>query len=188
MKTTFLLLLVIIAISCSDSSKKDSAVFKEAEVYMEGAIVEANNWLAEFNRKGYSLYLDHHFPPTFEKAIFGSINSIKNKEQFQKWINQEEQEFGKVKDRKLIGVHIITKGKLLTHLANGTQGFKETSPKRLGLNNVRQLYLSNIEGTYAYLMYESKPTKKDRAEELIVLWLDENNKWNLITYKIADDI
>lgn len=188
MKTTLAFLLVIIIISCSDSSKKSSALIKKAEVDMKGAIVEADRWFAEFNKKGYSLYLNQHFPPPFEKAIFGHMDSIKKKEQFQKWINQEEQEFGKVTDRKLIGVHIVTKGKLLTHLANGSQGFTETSPKRLGFHNVRQLYLSNIEGTYAYLMYESKPAKKDRAEELIVLWLDKNNKWNLITYKIADDI
>ena len=116
------------------------------------------------------------------------MDSIKKHEELQKWINQEEQEFGKVTERKLIGIHIITKGKLLTHLANGTQGIKETSTKLLGINNVSPLYLKNIEGTYTCLMYESKPTKKDRAEEVIVLWLDENNKWNLITYKIADDV
>lgn len=185
MKTIIVFLLVIISISCADSSEKDTAL-KEAEVYMKGAIVEADNWLAEFNRKGYALYLGHHFPPPFEKAIFGSMHS--KKEEFRKWINQEEQEFGKVNERKLIGVHIVTRGKLLTHLVNGAHSFTETNPKLLGLKNVRQMYPGNIEGTYAYLMYESKPAKKDRAGELIVLWLDENNKWNLITYKIADDI
>lgn len=188
MKIPLMLLFVIISVSCSDSSKKNSDLAKEAEVYMKGAIVEADNWFADFNKYGYSLYINQHFPPRFEKAIFGSVNSINKHEQFQKWIGQMEQEFGKVTDRKFIGIHIITKGKLLTRLANETQGFKETSPKRLGLNNVRQLYPKNIGGTYAYLMYESKPTKKERAEELIVLWLDKNNKWNLITYKIADDI
>jgi hypothetical protein len=188
MKITFLLLLAIFVISCSGNSQKDSALVKEAEVYMKGAIVEADNWLTDLNKNGYSLYLNQHFPPPFEKALFGSVDSTRNREQFQKWIGQMEQEFGKVKERDFVGIHIITKGKLLTHLANGTQGFSYTSPKLLGLTRVSQMYLNNIEGTYAYLMYESMPTKKDRAEELIVLWLDNNNKWNLITYKIADDI
>jgi hypothetical protein len=188
MKTLLALLLVIISISGVDGSEKDTALVKEAEDYMKGAIVVADNWLAEFDRKGYALYLDHYFPPPFEKAIFESRDSIKNKEQFQNWINQEEQEFGKVMERKLLGVHIITKGKLLTHQVNGPKGFRYTSPKLLGLKTVSQMYPGNIEGTYAYFMYESKPAKKDRAEELMVLWLDENNKWNLITYKIADDI
>lgn len=188
MKTTFLILLVIIAISCSDSSKKNDALMKDAEVYMKGAMEEADNWLAEFNKQGYSIYFDQQFPPIFEKAIFESMDSTRKQEELQKWINEVEQEFGKVKEREFLGIHIVTKGKLLTHVANGTQGFMETSPKRLGHNDISQMYLKNIEGTYAYLMYKSKPAKKDRAEELIVLWLDENNKWNFIVYKIADNI
>ncbi|MGE5448950.1 MAG: hypothetical protein ACM3PR_11345 [Bacteroidales bacterium] len=188
MKTTLTFLLVIMIISCSVSSKKNDALIKEAEMDMKGAIVEADHWLADLNKYGYSLYFDQHFPPVFEKAIFESMDSIKKQEEIQKWISQVEQEFGKVKERELIGVHIITEGKLLTNEVHGRKGFKQISPGRLGLNNISQLYLKNIEGTYAYFMYESKPTKKDRAEELIVLWRDTNNKWNFITYKIADDI
>lgn len=187
MKTTFLILLVIIAVSCSERNEKD-ALIKDAEVYMKGAIEEADNWLADFNKQGYSIYLDQQFPPIFEKAIFESMDSIRKQEELQKWINEVEQEFGKVNEREFIGIHIVTKGKLLTHVANGTQGFMETSPKRLGHNDISQMYLKNIEGTYAYVMYKSKPAKKDRAEELIVLWLDENNNWNFIVYKIADNI
>lgn len=188
MKTTLAFLLLIITISCSDSSRKNSALIKEAEVDMKDAIVEADNWLADLNKNGLSLYFDQHFPPVFEKAIFESMDSIKKQEEIKKWIDRVEQEFGKVKERQLIGVHIITEGKLFTNDLRGRQGFKQTSPKLLGLNNINQLYLKNIEGTYAYFMYEAKPTKKDRAEELIVLWLDTNKKWNFITYKIADDI
>lgn len=185
MKTTLILLVFIIALSCSDSK---SNLEKEANVYMNGAKLEADNWFAKLDKHGYSLYLNQHFPPRFEKAIFKSMDSTKKEQEINKWIHQVDQEFGTVKERKLIGVHIITKGKLLTHLVNGPQGFSYTSPKQLGFNKVSQMYLKNIKGTYAYFMYESKPTKKDRAEELIVLWLDENNKWNFITYKIDDNI
>lgn len=188
MKIPFLLLLAFLAISSCGNSQKDTVLVNEAEVYMKGAMVEADRWLEGFNKYGYSHYLNQHFPPSFEKALFGSVDSTQNREQFQKWISQMEQEFGTVKERKFLGIHIVTKGKLLTHLANGTQGFSYTNPKKLGLTTVSQMYLNNIEGTYAYLMYTSKPTKKDQAGELIVLWLDNNNKWNLITYKIADDI
>lgn len=188
MKTALVFLVVITAISCSKSSTINEALKKEADSCMKGAMDEANHWLTDFNQRGYALFLDLHFPPVFEKAIFESMDSIQRQAEFQKWVNGVEQEFGKVQERELVGIHIILEGKLLTHLANGKQGFQETSPRRLGLHRVNQLYLKNIPGTYAYVMYESKPTKKDRAEEMIVLWLDESNKWNFITYKIADDV
>lgn len=188
MKTTFVFLLVIIAFSCADKSEKNSTLEKEAEGYMKGAMDEANHWLTDFNQSGYALLSEQQFPPVFEKAIFESMDSLQMKDELQKWISLEEQEFGKVKERAFVGMHIILNGKLLTHTVQGGQGFKQMNPRKLGLHNISQLYLKNIEGTYAYVMYESKPTKKDRAEELIVLWLDESKKWNFITYKIADDI
>lgn len=188
MKTTFVFLLITIAFSCADRSENNSALEKEAEGYMNGAMDEADHWLADFNKNGYVLFLDQQFPPVFEKAMFESMDSIKKMDELQKWIALEEQEFGKVKERAFVGMHIILNGKLLTHTVQGGQGFKQMSPRKLGLHNVSQLYLKNIEGTYAYVMYESKPTKKDHAEELIVLWLDESKKWNFVTYKIADDI
>jgi len=188
MKCTFLVLFMLVVISCSESSRTNKALEKEADICMKGAMEEAEHWLTDFNKNGYALFLDQQLPSPFDKILFESMDSIKKLDELQKWINKVEQEYGKVKEREFLGIHLTIKGKLLTYMANGKQGFTQISPEKLGLHDVSQLYLKNIEGTYAYLMYESKPTHKDRAAELIVFWLDKNNKWSYLTYKIADDI
>lgn len=187
MKTALVFLVVIIAISCSKSTTTKEDLKKEADSCMKGAMDEANQWLTDFNQTGYTLLFEQQFPAPFNKIIFESMDSIQKQADIQKWVNEVEQEFGKVKERELLGIHIILHGKLLTYGANSMERFQETSPRRLGLNDVNQLYMKDVEGTYAYVMYKSIPTKKERAEELIVLFLDKS-KWSFLTYKIADDI
>jgi hypothetical protein len=178
------------------------ALIKEAEVYMKDATIEADIWLTEFNKIGYAVFLDHKFPPPFDKIIedsiknnlqyptavdYNVIDSIK-KNEIQGYINKMEQKYGAVRERKFRGIHILTKGKLLTYIPDKMKGFQEMNPKRLGVKGIKQLYMKNVEGTYAMLMYESKPTKTEKAEELIMLWLDDNGKWTFLTYKIDDNI
>jgi hypothetical protein len=176
-------------------------LIRQAETYMKDVIIEADAWLSVFNKKGYEFFLDYQFPPPFAKIIDDSIRNIIHfssvvdekvvdsfkRNEIQRWINKVDQKYGAVRERNLKGIHIILHEKLFTYSPDNWKGFKEISPRRLGLNNVRQLYIKNIEGTYAILMYESKPSKTARAEELIMLWLDKN-KWTFLTYKIDDDV
>jgi hypothetical protein len=184
MKNILVSLVLIVTITACMNGQVDDTLIKQAEIYMKGAKMEADKWLEVFNQKGYSIFTDQQYPPPFDKILIDSTN----KEEVQKWFNFMEQEFGKVKKREFFGIHIITKGKLLTYVPDRMKNFQQMSPKIMGLHEVNQLYIKNIEGTYANLMYFSKPEKKEKAQELIVLWLDTNSKWNFLIYKIADDI
>jgi hypothetical protein len=195
MKTTLLNFFLIMALSCCNNSTTNKSLIKEAEIYTKDATIEANAWLSNFNKMGYKIFLNHHFPPPFDKIIDDSIknslqhssaiDSIKRSE-IKNWITRMEQKYGTVRDRNFKGIHMILKGKLFTYVPGKMSGFQETNPERLGLSEVRQLYIKNVEGTYAILMYESRPSKTERAEEKIMLWLDEHGKWTFLTYSIDD--
>ena len=202
MKNTLVNFFLIITLTCCNNGMTNKTLIKEAEVYMKDATIEADIWLTEFNKIGYAIFLDHQLPPPFDKILENSIknnlqypsavdysviDSIK-KSEIQEFINKTEQKYGAVRERKFVGIHIITKGKLLTYVPDKMKGFQEMNPKRLGVKGIKQLYMKNVEGTYAILMYESKPTKTERAEELIMLWRGDNDKWTILTYKIDDDI
>jgi hypothetical protein len=151
---------------------------------MKGALDETNNWLKVFNEIGYTIFDNQKYPTPFDTILFNS----KNKNEIQRWLNTISQEFGKVKEREFVGIHITLKGKLLTYVPDRMKSFEQTNLKGLGLKTINQMYVNNIEGTYAHVMYKSKPTKKDYAEELIILWLNKDDKWNFLVYHIDDEI
>lgn len=202
MKNILLLLSLILTFSCCDNCKTNETLLKEAEIYKKDAIIVADAWLTNFNKVGYKIFLNHQFPPPFDKIIEDSIknglqpnstidenviDSLKRID-IQNWINSLEQKYGTIRERNFVGIHLIIKGKLFTYIPDKMKGFQKTNPRRLGLKDVKQLYIKKVEGTYAILMYKSKPTKTLRAEELIMLWLDENSKWTFLIYKIDDNI
>lgn len=183
MKEYFIGVIIFITISC-DNNLNNNTIEKEAELCMKGAMDEANNWLKKLDNYGYDAFINQDFPPPFKKIMADTVNSDKMKSR----VNWMKEKFGKVKTREFYGAHVLINYKLLTYVPDKMKSFKQISPRRLGLNKIDELYKDQIEGTYVLLMYNSKPTKKGRAEELIVMWLDKNNKWSFVDYYIDDEI
>jgi 5-methylcytosine-specific restriction endonuclease McrBC GTP-binding regulatory subunit McrB len=184
MKNFITSLFILITILSCDNSMTTKTLKKEAEACMKGAMDEANKWLKILDEIGYRALDDQKYPPPFNEIMIDTMN----KNEIQRRIRWMEHEFGKVESRDFFGAHVIFKGKLLTYVPDKMKRFKQISPKKLGLNDISDLYKNKIEGTYVLLMYESKPTEKEDAEELIVMWLDKNNKWSFIDYYIDKEI
>jgi hypothetical protein len=184
MKKLITSLFILISILSCDNSITKKAIKIEAELCMKGAIDEANNWLEILGDIGYDALISQQFPPPFNNIMSDTVS----KDKMQSRINWMEEEFGKVKARDFYGAHVLINDKLLTYVPDKMKSFKQISPKRLGVDKINDLYKDQIAGTYVLLIYVSKPTKKERAEELIVMWLDKNNKWNFVDYYIDDEI
>ena len=184
MKHILVSLFILIAIFSCEKDVTTESLRKNAENCMKEAMIEAQNWLQTLDEIGYHVLADQKYPSPFNEIM--AENS--KKDNIQKGIKRMEQEFGKVKERKFFGVHILLEGKLLTYVPEKMKGFKQISPRRLGVEKIEDIYKDNVEGTYALFMYESKPTKKQKAEELIAMWRDRNNKWWFVGYEIADEI
>lgn len=155
---------------------------KNSEICMKEAMAEADKWIKTLDEIGYQVLSDQIYPPPFDEIMSKSSR----KEKIQKGITRMEQDFGKIKERKFFGVYILLDGKLLTYIPEKIESFKQISPEKLGVKKIG--YKDNVKGTYAYLIYDSKPTKKEKAEECIAMWRDNNNKWWFVGYEIADEI
>ena len=155
---------------------------KNAEICMKEAMAEADKWIKALDEVCYKVLADQIYPPPFDEIM----SKASRKEKIQRGIYRMEQDFGKVKERKFFGVYILLDGKLLAYVPEKIKSFRQISPKRLGIKKIG--YEANMKGTYAYLIYESKPTKKETAEECIAMWRDNNNKWWFVGYEIADEI
>jgi hypothetical protein len=111
-----------------------------------------------------------------------------------------EKEFGKVKERKFIGAHFWLDHKMVTYipvydkklmgrlgLAEAKDGFYKIDSRYMGLRKPADMFRSFPDGNYVILMYNSVPTKKPAAGEMVILWQDKND-WKVVSYKIAIDI
>jgi hypothetical protein len=58
----------------------------------------------------------------------------------------------------------------------------------MGLQKSSDMFKSFPSGNYVILMYKSIPTNKQAAEEMVILCQDNIDTWQVVSYKIADDI
>ena len=172
MKRNLIIAGILIAILNCEKDITIETQKKNAENCLNEAMVAAKSWLETLDEMGYQVLADYTYPPPFDKIVGEDLN----REKLQKGIHRMEQEFGKVKERKFFGVHVLLEGKLLTYVPEKMKSFKQMNPRRLGIKNIKDLYKDKIEGTYAFLIYDLLPTKKTKAEELIAMWRDKNNK------------
>ena len=150
-------------------------------------------WLKELDKNGYSYLTNLKLADLLKKEI--------NEDEIKNYILNNERIFGKVKERKFIGAHFWLSNKLLTYFPNydkkvltrvgkveAKDGFYKIDPKYMGLENSADMFKSFPNGNYVLLMYKSIPTNKPAAEEMIILWQDSIDSWQVISYKIVDDL
>jgi hypothetical protein len=124
-----------------------------------------------------------------------------NEDEIKDFFLNNERIYGKIKERKFIGAHFWLDNKLLTYFPNydkkqlkrvgkeeAKDGFYKIDPKYMGLQKSADMFKSFPEGNYVILMYKSLPTNKQAAEEMVILWQDNIDTWQVVSYKIADEI
>jgi hypothetical protein len=153
----------------------------------------ADQWLFKLDSSNYSYLFSIKFPEEIK------VENLK--ELTQSAINHAQTVYGRVNSREFIGAHIWSGKKLLTYypgvdeqffkhmnIKRADDGFYIIDPKYMGLSSADQMFASFPKGKYIILMYKSYPTNKSYAEEAVVLWNNPIGKWQVFTYKIADDI
>lgn len=153
----------------------------------------AEVWLNELDKNGYDYLHNLKLSDLLKKEI--SEDEIKS------FILNNERTFGKVKERKFIGAHFWLHKKLLTYLPiydatlkdrmglkEARDGFYKINPRYMGLKKSADMFQSFPKGNYLILMYQSIPTNKPTAGEMVIFWQDNNDTWQVVSYKIADDL
>jgi hypothetical protein len=176
--------------NCSQISNKEKIVAKN--IYTNCSQI-AELWLNELDKNGYSYLTKLKLSDLLKKEI--NENEIKN------FFLNNDRIFGKVKERKFIAAHFWLDNKLLTYFPNydktllkrvgkveAKDGFYKIDPKYMGLQKSADMFKSFPIGNYVILMYRSIPTNKQAAEEMVILWQENIDTWQVVSYKIADDI
>lgn len=117
------------------------------------------------------------------------------------YINEVRREFGKVKGRTPLGAHIYDGKNLLTYVpdvedgflahinaARSEDGFYIVQPKYFGLTSYGAMFSGLPEGEYVMLMSKVLPSNKSYAEEEVIFWKNPDGAWQVVYYKIADEI
>ena len=185
-----LFVLILLIPNCSQISNKEKNDVKN--VYTNCSQI-AELWLNELDKNGYSYLTKLKLADLVKKEI--------NEDEIKNYIIDNESIFGKVKERKFIAAHFWLYNKLLTYFPNydktllkrvgkaeAKNGFYKIDPKYMGLQKSADMFKSFPNGNYVILMYKSIPTNKQAAEEMIILWQNNIDTWQVVSYKIADDI
>lgn len=185
-----LFVLILLIPNCSQISNKEKNDVKN--VYTNCSQI-AELWLNELDKNGYSYLTKLKLADLVKKEI--------NEDEIKNYIIDNESIFGKVKKRKFIAAHFWLYNKLLTYFPNydktllkrvgkaeAKNGFYKIDPKYMGLQKSTDMFKSFPNGNYVILMYKSIPTNKQAAEEMIILWQNNIDTWQVVSYKIADDI
>lgn len=182
--------LILLLPNCSKISNKEKNDAKN--IYTNCSQI-AELWLNELDKNGYSYLTNLKLADLLKKEI--------NEDEIKNYILNNEKIFGKVMGRKFMGAHFWLDNKLLTYFPNynktllkrvgkveAKDGFYKIDPKYMGLQKSADMFKSFPNGNYVILMYKSIPTNKQAAEEMIILWQDNIDNWQVVSYKIADDI
>jgi hypothetical protein len=185
-----LFILILLLPNCSQISNKEKN--DAINIYTNCSQI-AELWLNELDKNGYGYLTKLKLADLLKKEI--------NEDEIKNYIIDYESIFGKVKERKFIGAHFWLDNKLLTYFPNydktllkrigkvkAKNGFYKIDPKYMGLQKSSDMFKSFPNGNYVILMYKSTPTNKQSAEEMIILWQDNTDTWQVVSYKIADDI
>jgi len=185
-----LFVLILLIPNCSQISNKE---INDAIIIYTNCSQIAELWLNELDKNGYSYLTKLKLADLVKKEI--------NEDEIKNYIIDNESIFGKVKERKFIAAHFWLYNKLLTYFPNydktllkrvgkaeAKNGFYKIDPKYMGLQKSADMFKSFPNGNYVILMYKSIPTNKQAAEEMIILWQNNIDTWQVVSYKIADDI
>jgi hypothetical protein len=153
----------------------------------------ANEWLNQLDSSDFSHLLSVKLPDGYKDNNF--------EEKTLAAINEAQKVYGKINNRKFIGAHFWSGEKLLTYAPNiedknlthiharrSTDGFYMVKPRYFGLSSYRQMFSGYPKGKHVILMYQSSPTNKSYAEERLTLWYNPQGTWQVLDYKIADEI
>jgi len=155
----------------------------------------AELWLKELDSTGYSYLNELKLSDLAKTQMTQELEA-----ELQKIILNNEQTFGGVRERKFIGAHFWLHERLLTYFpvfdnrlarmgkAEATDGFYDIEPRYMGLQNSSDMFKSFPKGDYIILMYDATPKNKPKAEEMVILWRDSKDAWQVVSYEIADDI
>jgi hypothetical protein len=190
--TISLFALIFSVTGCSHISDNDKIEAKN--IYTDCSPV-AETWLKELDKNGYS-YLNNLKLSDLVKTKM----TEKDEAELQNIITNAEKVFGGVRERKFIGAHFRLNGKMLTYLpvfnkrlarmgkAEANDGFYQIEGSYFGLQKSSDMFKTFPKGDFIILMYDAVPRNKAKAEEMIILWRDSKNSWQVVSYKIADDI
>jgi hypothetical protein len=182
--------LILLQPNCSQISNNEKNNAKN--IYTNCSQI-AELWLNDLDKNGYSYLTKLKSADLLKKEL--------NEDEIKDFFLNNERIFGKVKERKFIGVHFWLDNKLLTYFPNydktllkrirkveAKDGFYKIDPKYMGLQKSSDMFKSFPNENYVILMYKSIPTNKQAAEEMIILWQDNIDTWQVVSYKIADEI
>ncbi len=175
---------------CSHISNEDK---NEAKNIFTTCNPIAELWLKELDKNGYTCLTNLKLPDFLKKEL--------NEDEVIKYSLNIEKIFGRVQERKFIGAHFWLHNKLITYLPDydkklmdrmgqkeARDGFYKINPRYMGLKKSADMFQSFPDGNYLILMYKSVPTKKPTAGEMVILWQDSTDTWQVVSYKIADDV
>lgn len=190
MQSVIFVCFLLIFLSCSEQNISDNDKKQTLEINTICKQV-ANEWLTKLDSTNYSLLSSVQSP----KNINVNVNETLS------YISKAQKVYGKINSRKYVGSHIWYNRKLLTYvpeaedkyLANtntvrSKDGFYIVNPKYFGLRSSRQMFSGYPGGEYVILMYQALPTNKSYAEEALTLWHNPKGNWQVIAYKISDNI
>lgn len=155
----------------------------------------AETWLKELDSSGYS-YLNKLKLSDLAKTKM----TEKDETELQDMITNDEKTFGGVQERKFIGAHFWLHERVLTYIpvfsqrlarmekAEAKDGFYQIEPRYMGLQKSSDMFKTFPKGDFIILMYDAVPKNKPKADEMIILWKDSKDDWQVVSYEIADDI
>jgi hypothetical protein len=178
---------LLLLLSCSKQNIDDNDKKQSLEKYVICSQV-ASEWLTKLDSTNYN----HISSLKTHKQSFEEVTS---------YVNEVQKVYGKINSRKLWGSHIWSGRKLLTYAPDLEQkyldyinavrsedGFYIIKPRYFGLTSYRQGLSVFPRGEIVMLMYQSSPTNKSYAEELVTLWQNRKGTWQVVGYKISDNI
>jgi hypothetical protein len=187
-KMTWLLFLLILSVGFAKQDVTDSDKKKALQSYTVCRQI-ADEWLPKLDSSNYSLL-----------SSIQPIQPVDN-DLLSSYINEVRKIYGRVTDRKFIGSHIWSNKILLTYAPDidanylsyinaerSKDGFYVVQPRYFGLESHSQMFEGFPSGDYVILMFKVLPSNKDNAEEKLTLWHNPNGNWQVVGYKIADDI
>lgn len=191
-QVVFAFSLLLIFISCTKRNMSDIEKKQALEDYAVCNQI-ANEWLNQLDSSNYSHLLSVKLPDGYMDNNF--------KEKTLSVIAEAQKVYGKINSRKLGGAHFWSGKKLLTYAPNledkylthinarrSADGFYLVNPRYFGLSLARQMFSGFPKGKYVILMYQSSPTYKSYAEERLTLWFNPHGSWQVMDYKISEDI
>jgi len=117
------------------------------------------------------------------------------------FIEETHQEYGSILKRNFRGYHVWTGKKLVAWAPNldesalveinqspADDDFYYADPSMFSLIRTSNIFRDHIKKRYILFIYQTDTEKKSDLNEMLVLWKNEVGAWDVVFYKIGDDI